>query len=239
MLVILAPTRTFHPAYDQAIIDQALEEDPEKAAAEYLCEWRKDLADYVRREVAEAAIIKSRAQLEPIAGYDYRAFCDPSGGSRDSMTLAIAHVDQGRGVLDCLLERRAPFNPDDPVAEFAATCRQYGISSMRGDRYGGDWVTASFANVGISYEPCERVKSDIYRDFLPLLNAGKTDLLDNVRMLNQLCTLERRTVRGGRDTVDHPQNGHDDLINAVAGIMVEILADPDGALWKPHELVNR
>jgi hypothetical protein len=28
---------------------------------------------------------------------------------------------------------------------------------------------------------------------------------------------ERRTSRGGRDSIDHPQGGHDDIANAVAG----------------------
>jgi len=30
--------------------------------------------------------------------------------------------------------------------------------------------------------------------------------------------LERRTVRGGRDSIDHPPNTHDDLANAIAGL---------------------
>jgi hypothetical protein len=30
-------------------------------------------------------------------------------------------------------------------------------------------------------------------------------------------SLERRTARGGRDTIDHPPGGHDDVANAVAG----------------------
>ena len=44
------------------------------------------------------------------------------------------------------------------------------------------------------------------------------ELLDNPILVNQLANLERRTRSGGRDTVDHPPNGHDDLANAVAGV---------------------
>jgi hypothetical protein len=33
----------------------------------------------------------------------------------------------------------------------------------------------------------------------------------------QLCGRERRTARGGRDSIDHAPGGHDDLANAVAG----------------------
>jgi hypothetical protein len=38
----------------------------------------------------------------------------------------------------------------------------------------------------------------------PLLNSGRVELLDNSRLISQLCNLERRTARGGRDSIDHP-----------------------------------
>jgi hypothetical protein len=33
-----------------------------------------------------------------------------------------------------------------------------------------------------------------------------------------IVSLERRTARGGRDSIDHPPNQHDDLANALAGL---------------------
>jgi hypothetical protein len=53
---------------------------------------------------------------------------------------------------------------------------------------------------------------------LPRLNAKTIRLLDHPRAINQICTLERRTMRGGRDTIDHPPGTHDDLANAIAGL---------------------
>jgi hypothetical protein len=239
VLVIMAPTLTFHPTYDKRIIDRALASDPERAAAEYLVQWRKDLADYVSREVAEAAVVNGRILLEPMLSTHYTAFADPSGGSRDSMTLAIAHRDKERGVLDCLLERRAPFNPADVVAEFAGTLKQYKIRSVTGDRYAGEWPKDRFSEHGIAYEASELTKSEIYRDFLPLLNAGKVDMLDNPRLLNQLCSLERRAVRGGRDSIDHPQQGHDDLINAAAGALLLVMDDASQPIRVSDEALAR
>jgi hypothetical protein len=51
--------------------------------------------------------------------------------------------------------------------------------------------------------------------------------LDNKRLVNQLCSLERRTARGGRDLIDHPQHpgAHDDLANAVSGAFVMLERD--------------
>jgi hypothetical protein len=43
-------------------------------------------------------------------------------------------------------------------------------------------------------------------------------LLDDPRLIDQLCALERRTARGGRDSIDHPPGAHDDVVNTVAGV---------------------
>jgi hypothetical protein len=37
-------------------------------------------------------------------------------------------------------------------------------------------------------------------------------------LLTQLVGLERRTARGGRDSIDHAPGAHDDLAKAVAGL---------------------
>jgi hypothetical protein len=43
---------------------------------------------------------------------------------------------------------------------------------------------------------------------------------DGYTILIELRLLERATHRGGRDTVDHPRNGSDDLANALCGAAV-------------------
>jgi uncharacterized protein (DUF488 family) len=55
-------------------------------------------------------------------------------------------------------------------------------------------------------------------DLLPKLNSKTIHIPDNPRLVNQIAALERRTARGGRDTIDHPPAGHDDVANAVAGV---------------------
>jgi hypothetical protein len=55
---------------------------------------------------------------------------------------------------------------------------------------------------------------------LPELNSRNVALLDSPRLVAQLCGLERRTSRGGRDIIDHAPGSHDDIANAVAGALV-------------------
>jgi hypothetical protein len=89
-----------------------------------------------------------------------------------------------------------------------------------GDRYAGEWPPEQFARNGISYEPSELNKSEIYLAFLPMLNSRTVALLTNDRLQRQLLSLERSPSRAGRDIIDHPRHGKDDVANAVAGCMV-------------------
>jgi hypothetical protein len=126
-------------------------------------------------------------------------------------------------VLDLVRERQPPFSPDDVTAEFAALLKAYGIGTVRGDRYGGLWPRERFAVHGIEYLTADKPKSDIYRDLLPALNSGRVERLDHARLMAQLCGLERRTARGGRDSIDHAPGAHDDVANAVAGAVLLVL----------------
>lgn len=222
VLVWQADTATMNPSVDAQVIADAYLADEANASAEFGGLFRADLEDFVSREVVEACVIADRDELPPATGVKYHAFTDPSGGSRDSFTLAIAHADRrtGHAVLDCLREVRPPFSPAEVVAEFAEVLSSYGIRAVTGDRYAGEWPRERFREHRINYEPSERTKSDIYRDVLPLLNSGQVELLHHSRLTSQLLGLERRTARGGRDSIDHAPGGHDDVANAAAGVLV-------------------
>jgi hypothetical protein len=231
LLVWQAPTRTMNPSVSQAYIDGKYEDDPARAAAEYGALFRTDVEALLTREAVEAVTAWGTFERPYISKYHYHGFTDPSGGSADSMTLAIAHLERGLldsekvCVVDVAREIRPPFSPEATVDEFAQLLRMYKISSVRGDRYAGEWPRERFRVHGISYEVSEKTKSDIYRDFLPIVNSKLCDLLDHKRLFNQLVGLERRTARGGRDSIDHAPGAHDDVANAVAGVVCQVRAD--------------
>jgi hypothetical protein len=106
------------------------------------------------------------------------------------------------------------------VTQFAADLSRYGLRRVTGDRYGGDWPAEQFRKRGVTYEPAEKTKSELYATFLPLLNSATVEVLDDRRLTAQLLGLERRTAWGGRDSIDHRPGGHDDAINAAAGALV-------------------
>jgi hypothetical protein len=125
-------------------------------------------------------------------------------------------------ILDALRERKPPFSPEDVVTEFATLMKSYGITKAESDRWGGDWVGEAFRKQGITVVPCAKPKSDLYRELLPLPNGHRCSLLDNPRLVTQLCGLERRTARGGKDSIDHAPLAHDDVANAAAGVLVMV-----------------
>ena len=141
-----------------------------------------------------------------------------SGGARDSFGLAVAHRDGGGVVVDCVRETRPPFLPEAVIAEYAAVLKSYRCSKVVGDRYGGEFPREQFQKRGVRYEVSAKVKSELYVDFLPLLNSGSVLLPRSDRLVSQLASLERTTARGtGKDSIDHPRDQHDDLANVVAG----------------------
>ena len=236
VLVIKAPSLMLNPTLDPTIVERAIEEDPEAAQAEWLGGFRSDISSFVDRAVVEAAVVPGRHELPPIGSAHYTAFVDPSGGSSDAMTLAIAHQEQDHAVFDAVREVRPPFSPESVVKDFADLLRAYRVQRVHGDRYGGEWPRSRFREHGIEYVPATKSKSDLYRELLPLLNSGRVELLDHPRLVAQLCNLERRTARGGRDSIDHPAGGHDDVVNAVAGAAVTLIAIPPMSNWGIFEL---
>jgi hypothetical protein len=220
VLVAKGGTREFNTTVTQRYIDRQLAKDRAFATGEYMAEFRDDIAQFVPFEVVQGCVGDHR-ELAPVRHCGYSAFVDPSGGGPDSFTLAISHRDGDVVVIDAVREVRPPssgtFSPEAVAAEFAVLCNDYRITNVTGDQYAGVFPRELFLKHGVSYELAEKTKSDLYRDLLPLLNSGRVVLPNSERLVNQLCGLERRVSRAGKDSIDHGPGGHDDLANACAG----------------------
>ncbi len=220
VLVCKGGTRDFNPTVPQEDIDAEIEDDEAKARAEYLAEFRDDVQSFLTPESIYAVTTPDCHERPPVPGTIYAAFVDAAGGSgADSMTMAVGHSEDDCPILDCLREARPPFSPDETVSDFCKTLAKYNIYEAVGDRWGSGFVKEAFERHGIIYRTAEKPKSDIYREALPLINSGRIDLLDNKRLTTQLVGLERRTARGGKDSIDHAPNSHDDLANACMGVL--------------------
>jgi hypothetical protein len=223
-----------NPTIDRAVIAEAFERDEVSAWSEYgrdgAIRFRTDVESYVSRDAIELCTVPGRIGVPPIPSERYVAFADPAGGSgADSFTWAIAHAEERDGrrvvILDAVEERKPPFAPSEVVRDSAGECALYGVDAITGDKYAGDWPSEAYATEKITYLASERTKSEIYRDALPLLTSGMVELLDHPKLAAQLQGLERRTARGGRDSIDHGPGGHDDVANAAMGAILLAMTD--------------
>ena len=217
----------------QGFIDRQFELDPASAEAEYNAQFRSDIEGYITREAIDRVVMPGRRELPPVPSrFRYFGFVDPSGGGQDSYCLAIGHLEGEIVVMDCLREVKPPMDPAITTAELATVARSYGLTSVTGDRYAGQWPAEQWRAHGVTYKFSEKSKSDLYGELLPLINAGRVELIDNTRLATQLSQLERRTVRGsGRITIDHPIGPayHDDIANVTAALCASATRVPNTA----------
>lgn len=221
VLVWNCPSRTMNPTLPQSVVDEALAEDLQAAKSEYLGEFRDDVCEFLPRTVIEALVIPERTELLPRPQINYVAFADVSGGRSDDATLAVAHRDweKRKVVIDRLFRYRPPFNPTEVIAQMAEELRRYRVRRVTGDNYAAEFVAKAFESQGIRYTKSPKPKSMLYLELLPRLCSGEIELPDDEALVNQLASLERRTRSGGKDIIDHSPGQHDDLANALAGVV--------------------
>ena len=214
-----SPSILLNPTLDEKHIEGELKKDPSSGRAEWLAEWREDIEDFLSLEQIQA-VVAPRGELPPEPHLQYRGFTDPSGGRADAFALGIGHKDGEHQVVDFLKAWDPPFDPSEVVQQIAEICKQYRVTQLVGDKYGGAWVETAFQKVGLSYQASALPKSDLYLNFEPLVNTRKVELPDDERLINELRSLERRRGRSGLDIVDHPpmKSARDDMGNSVAGL---------------------
>lgn len=220
VLVARAPSLTMNPTLPRHVVDDAMRDDPEAARAEYLAEFRSDIAGFVDPDlIAECTRPKPR-ELPRVHGVSYVAFVDPAGGGADEFTIAIGHRDGDAAVVDLVQGRRG--SPAGIVAEYAQVLDRYGIASVTGDRYAGRWPRDEFAKHGVRYGVSELDRSGLYIETLAAMNSGRVELPPCDVLTRQFIGLERRTSRSGRDQIDHAPGANDDRANAVAGVVAAL-----------------
>jgi hypothetical protein len=222
----LASSRTMNPALPAKVVEKAKLKDPQRAAAEFESEWRSDISDFVPADVIAAATDWGVLERAPVAGIEYFGFVDAAGGTgKDAFSISIGHRGpDNMVVIDCIRERQPRFVPKAVVKEFSDLLKLYRVSKIKSDRYASAWASDEWARNGITCEPSDLSKSEIYLAALPVLMSASARLLDSEKLRDQLTGLERRVYASGREAVDDSgaQSSHDDLANVVCGVLVNL-----------------
>jgi len=223
VLFALATSQQLNPTLPDAFIAAELARDPAAAAAEYLSQFRTDLAAFLDAALIDGCTRSGPRELplalhSPTGGpVSHHVGLDVSGGRGDATSCAVARRVGDRVVVAAVRRWPSPHDPltvAEQVAEFA---KPYGCTSAIADQYAAEFATSTYRKAGVALVPAEVNRSEAYLHFLPLLASGRVELPPDPVLRAELLALERRTGRaGGRDVVDHPPHGHDDVSNAVA-----------------------
>jgi hypothetical protein len=217
--VVQASAPEMNPLLPADYIERMAEDDPEAYRSEVLGEFRSGISTFFDAEALASCVISGRRELLPVDGVEYSAFADPSGGSKDAFTVAVAHRDSDRIIVDCVRAWQPPFNPSGVVEEASALLKSYGCHRVTSDRYAAEWPREAFRSQKIDVEVSALDRSALYLEMLPVVNAGLVELPDDPQLLRELRGLERRRGTAGRDRVDHRPGSHDDRANALAGVI--------------------
>lgn len=220
-LVLVGSTEIFNPSFSKRKLEAAKRRDPVAFATEYEARFRTDIAGMYDPGILDRAVGRDRPmELSPRRSLaPYSAFVDVAGGGgKDSFALAIGHVEADRIVIDCVRSRKPKFNPQEVTAQYSDLLRTYGIDSITGDKYSGEWASNAFAEKSIRYLRAERPKSDLYLEMESVLNTDRIELPPRDSLLRELKSLVRRTRSGGRDSVDTDGGVPEDEANVVAGL---------------------
>jgi hypothetical protein len=223
-LVVQGSTLQFNQSLSESDIAAQRAADPAAVASEWDGGFRDDIASFLDDELIDAAVDHGRPlELPPQTGVYYQMFVDASGGvGADAYSIAVAHkegTENARFVVDVVRGTSGKFDPQQVTKDYATLAKQYRIDSVVGDYYGAEWVAGAWQDCGITYMRSDLPKSQLYLEALPLFTRGLVRLPDHPRLVRELRLLERRTHRGGKDTVDHPRGGHDYYANVVSGVL--------------------
>jgi hypothetical protein len=224
-LVVQGSSKQFNGTLDESAIAAQQEADPEAGKSEWDAQFRSDLVGFLDDAIIEIAVDHARPlELPPQTGRFYRAYTDVAGGvvGGDAYTIAIAHREDGRFVVDVVRGRAGPFEPQAVTEEYAELLKQYRIGSVTGDLYAAQWVTSAWNKTGMHYVKSEIPASQIYLESLPLWTRGLAVIPNHSTLLRELRMLERTPTRMGKDLVTHPRGCKDDHANAVCGVLYSI-----------------
>ena len=210
-------TLEMNPSFKVETIEAARQEDAAAAASEYDSEFRQDVSGFLLDADIDAAIDRGIRSRPLSLRFSYHAFTDMSGGRSDAATLAIAHFEDGRIVVDRIEVAESPHDPAVVTARFAEVLSSYALSRVTGDNYAGEWVPTAFAKHRIAYSVSDLSKSEIFLECMPLFTSGMLSLPDHPKLEAELRQLERRPKTAGRDAIGHVRGGHDDIANSCLG----------------------
>ena len=223
-LVVQSDSKGLNPTLRQSVIDKAFATDATAAQREYGGEFAEPLSAFLTLEMVMRCVERGVTERAALPGVEYQCFVDASSGTgTDSFAACIAHrsrdADRDVVVIDYVMAQRPPFDPLAVCAALAGHLQRWNVRQVTGDNFSGGFLVSALAKHGIGYLPSKLNASEIYIASLPRFTSGTVALLDKSDLIEQLVNLRRKIGQAGKEQVQHMRGQHDDLANAVCGVI--------------------
>lgn len=227
VIVFQGSTALFNPTYSERKLKRLKKRKPLTYRTEHEAYFRTDLSAMYDPAMIDRAVNSDRPmEISVSSDKEYKAFVDVAGGGgKDSYAVAIGHVENEKAVIDVVRSRRPKFNPDSVTEQYANLVRQYGISTVYGDKFSGDWASNAWDKHGVRYEKSAKTKSELYLEAESPFNTERIDIPAKDLLVMQLKNLIRKTRSGGKDSVDTDSGQPEDEANVIAGAVYLLIGE--------------
>jgi hypothetical protein len=220
-------------------------ESPDEYRREYFCDFSAGSVreKFFNKEDVKSCIMNGITSIDKINhSTQYIAATDPSGGVEDAFTLTICERLDDGVVRQCLARAWDPseegFTLNDTIDEIASLVAPYSISTIYGDIFGGQFVSEAFAAVGLDYQVRgfnnvnKLQRASCLRH---LFHDKKIMILDDDKQYREIKEYESKRLPSGVISVNHPDKGSDDMLDALALSTWELVGH-DIKLHPPEQL---
>jgi hypothetical protein len=220
-------------------------ESPDEYRREYFCDFSAGSVreKFFNKNDVKACIMTGVTSIDKISqSAQYIAATDPSGGVEDAFTLTVCERLDDGSVRQCLARAWDPseegFTLNDTIDEIASLVAPYSISTIYGDIFGGQFVSEAFAAVGLDYQVKgfnnvnKLQRASCLRH---LFHDKKIMILDDDKQYREIKEYESKRLPSGAISVNHPDKGSDDMLDALALATWELVGH-DVKLHPPEQL---
>ena len=244
-LAFHSDSRSMNPTLDRDLEESVRQSDPDKASREYdALPVSAGGSAFFPAAVLALAVDETRPMhLGPAPGYQHAAGTD-LGFRKNSSALAIARGEDGCAVLVYHDEKRpppgAPLVPSEVCADFGATCKGYGVESVRGDLHYAETAREHFGKLGVVYDdwnPSQSAQAEAFSVVRARMAEGKVRLPNDPRLLAQIRAVKSQPVPGGGTRIVLPKQGraHGDVLMSVVLALAQVATDePDTTLFRVY-----
>lgn len=206
-LVLQGPSPVLNnPTITRVFLAGERAKDPDGFDREIGAKFAKSVSGFLPAPLVKRAM-RGPVQVPPQPGVWYTAAMDPAF-KNDAFAFAIGHLEEGTAgpvfVQDvCASWRGKKDQPLDPamcIANVAAYCKQYHITSVISDQQHLESMQTIADDGGILVEPfifTPKVKKAMWRDFVAMIQQDKVSLVAHHELEAELLALERKLTPTG------------------------------------------